>query len=251
VTVRAEYRARTVLAACAVLALTSLHHVYGAIHYATPWRYHAVHVSAVAGVVILGAYWLGRARPGTNAGRAADWVLQGVTWLVPIMLIGGFEGLYNHVLKNALYWGGLPADWMTSLFPPPTYEMPSDLLFEITGILQVLPAAVSALQPLLTLHAFRHLGMVFLVPTVVGSPLPASFAVPAAYGDLLAGLLALAAIVALRARARIALPLTWVFNVIRWTWSTRSTRGSATTCSSAPRTSSPPSSCRRWSSHTS
>ncbi len=72
----------------------------------------------------------------------------------------------------------------------------------------------TALQPLLVLHAFRHVGMVFLVPNVVGSTLPAAFAVPAAYGDLVAGLLALAAIVALRARAGIALPLTWLFNVV-------------------------------------
>jgi hypothetical protein len=72
----------------------------------------------------------------------------------------------------------------------------------------------AALQPLLVLHATRHIGMVFLVPTVVGPALPASFAGPAAYGDLLAGLLALAAIVTLRARSRIALPLTWVFNVV-------------------------------------
>jgi hypothetical protein len=72
----------------------------------------------------------------------------------------------------------------------------------------------AALQPLLVMHATRHMGMVFLVPTVVGPALPAAFAVPAAYGDLLAGLLALAAIVALRARARLALPLTWVFNVV-------------------------------------
>jgi hypothetical protein len=71
-----------------------------------------------------------------------------------------------------------------------------------------------ALQPLLVLHAFRHLGLVFLVPTVVGDALPAAFAVPAAYGDLLAGLLALAAIVALRARASVAMPLTWLFNVV-------------------------------------
>jgi hypothetical protein len=71
-----------------------------------------------------------------------------------------------------------------------------------------------ALQPLLVLHATRHVGMVFLVPTVVGAALPARFAGPAAYGDLLAGLLALGAIVALRARARTALPLTWLFNVI-------------------------------------
>lgn len=72
----------------------------------------------------------------------------------------------------------------------------------------------SALQPLLALHAFRHLGLVFLVPTVVGSSVPASFAVPAAYGDLLAGVLALAALVALRGRSAVALPLVWLFNVV-------------------------------------
>jgi hypothetical protein len=33
---------------------------------------------------------------------------------------------------------------------------------------------------LLFLHAFRHMGLVFLVPTVVGSTLPELFAVPTA-----------------------------------------------------------------------
>jgi hypothetical protein len=79
--------------------------------------------------------------------------------------------------------------------------------------LAVLPLG-AALQPLLVLHALRHLGLVFLVPTVVGPALPASFAGPAAYGDLLAGLLALAAMGALRARSGIAIPLTWLFNVV-------------------------------------
>ena len=79
--------------------------------------------------------------------------------------------------------------------------------------LATLPLA-AALQPLLVLHAFRHLGMVFLVPTVVGPALPRAFALPAAYGDLLAGLLALAAIATLRAGASIAIPLTWLFNVL-------------------------------------
>lgn len=71
-----------------------------------------------------------------------------------------------------------------------------------------------ALQPLLVLHATRHMGLVFLVPTVVGGTLPAAFAAGAGYGDLLTGLLALAALVALRARASVAIPLTWLFNVI-------------------------------------
>ncbi len=69
-----------------------------------------------------------------------------------------------------------------------------------------------ALVPLLFPHAFRHLGMVFLVPAVVAPTLPPAFAIPAAYGDLLAGVLALLAIVALRGRWPLAIPLTWLAN---------------------------------------
>lgn len=72
----------------------------------------------------------------------------------------------------------------------------------------------AALTPLLLLHAFRHLGMVFLVPTVVGPALPAAFAVPAAYGDLLGALLALSSIMALRLRWALAIGLVWVFNLV-------------------------------------
>lgn len=79
--------------------------------------------------------------------------------------------------------------------------------------LATLPLGV-ALAPLLVLHALRHMGMVFLVPTVVGPSVPARFAMPAAYGDLLAGLLALAALIALRGAWSIALPIVWVFNVV-------------------------------------
>jgi len=72
----------------------------------------------------------------------------------------------------------------------------------------------AGLAPLLVLHALRHMGMVFLVPTVVGPSVPASFAMPAAYGDLLAGLLALAALIALRGAWSVAIPIVWVFNVV-------------------------------------
>ena len=71
-----------------------------------------------------------------------------------------------------------------------------------------------ALVALIFLHAFRHLGMVFLVPAVVAPSLPPGFALPAAYGDLLAGLLALLAIVALRYRWPLALGLAWLFNIV-------------------------------------
>ena len=63
-------------------------------------------------------------------------------------------------------------------------------------------------------HAFRHVGMVFLVPGVVDQPLPTEFANPAAYGDLATGVLALVAIIALRSRWSVAIALVWLFNIV-------------------------------------
>ncbi len=63
-------------------------------------------------------------------------------------------------------------------------------------------------------HAFRHIGMVFLVPGVVAQPLPSAFATPAAYGDLVTGMLALLALIALRTGWAGALALVWLFNIV-------------------------------------
>lgn len=72
----------------------------------------------------------------------------------------------------------------------------------------------AALGLLILPHAFRHIGLTFLVPSVVAEPLPSAFANPAAYGDLASGLLALGAVVALRLGWRLALPLVWVFSLV-------------------------------------
>ena len=71
----------------------------------------------------------------------------------------------------------------------------------------------SALQPLLAVHTIRYVGLVFLAPTVVRPTLSQNFAIPAGLGTALAGMLALAAIAALRARSPLAFPLTWIFSV--------------------------------------
>ncbi len=63
-------------------------------------------------------------------------------------------------------------------------------------------------------HAFRHIGMVFLVPGVVAQPLPDAFANPAAYGDLVTGVLALLALIALQTGWAGALALVWLFNIV-------------------------------------
>jgi hypothetical protein len=70
-----------------------------------------------------------------------------------------------------------------------------------------------ALIPLLVPHAFRFIGLSFLVPGVVSPSLPSAFAAPAAYGDLVAAVLAVAAILAVTSGASWAIVLVWLFNV--------------------------------------
>jgi hypothetical protein len=71
-----------------------------------------------------------------------------------------------------------------------------------------------ALVLLVAPHLFlRFIGLSFLVPGVVSPSLPAAFAGPAAYGDLVAGILAIISTVGLARRASWAVPLVWVFNV--------------------------------------
>jgi hypothetical protein len=68
-----------------------------------------------------------------------------------------------------------------------------------------------AIRPLLIVHSFRFIGLAFLVPGVVAPELPDAFARPAAYGDLIAAILAMLALAALK--TRLGLPLVWAFNL--------------------------------------
>jgi hypothetical protein len=67
------------------------------------------------------------------------------------------------------------------------------------------------LKPILLLHGFRFLGLAFVVPGVVSPELPAAFAQPVAYGDLLSAILALLAVASLGTRTGTV--VTWVFNI--------------------------------------
>ncbi len=97
-------------------------------------------------------------------------------------------------ILSLVVWG-LIANWL--LAPWLEKKSPHDALFWL-----ILP------------HAFRYMGMVFLVPGVVARPLPGAFATPAAYGDLVTGVLALLAVIALRTGWAGALALIWLFNIV-------------------------------------
>jgi hypothetical protein len=68
-----------------------------------------------------------------------------------------------------------------------------------------------ALRPLLILHSFRFIGLAFLVPGVVSPDLSPAFARAAAYGDIVAAILALLSLLLLPSAAGVG--AAWIFNL--------------------------------------
>src|SRR5215831_19035190 len=71
----------------------------------------------------------------------------------------------------------------------------------------------TALTPLLLYASFRVNGLMFLMPGLVSAQLPKAFAIPTAYGDLAAAVLALIALWLVQLEKTAAIPLVWLFNI--------------------------------------
>lgn len=128
-----------------ILLLTSAHHAYGAYIYASPWRLHVVALAAAAAILIGASAGLYR-RYGGAVRTIALWLFAAAAFVFPFAMIGFFEGGYNHALKNALYFGGASPELLQRLFPAPTYELPDSVIFELTGIAQLLLAVPGAIH---------------------------------------------------------------------------------------------------------
>jgi len=94
----------------------------------------------------------------------------------------------------------------------------STLVFWIAARIYVLPRLDelkprTILLPILLLHSFRHLGLMFLASGATYPGIPTQFAYPAAFGDLVAAVLAIVAIPAVARQARSARILVWLFNI--------------------------------------
>ena len=123
--------------AVCLLILTAVHHAYGALVYHTPWRLHVTLIALPLAIAIL----IG------SQSRTEIWrkITGALIFIFPVLLIGVFEGGYNHLLKNLVYFTAGAATTQ-SLFPPPTYELPNDWLFEVTGVAQFFLAPFAALE---------------------------------------------------------------------------------------------------------
>jgi hypothetical protein len=94
----------------------------------------------------------------------------------------------------------------------------STLVFWIAARLYVVPRLGelqprAVLLPILLLHGLRHLGLMFLEPGAIYVGVPPQFAYPAAFGDLLAAVLAVVAIPPVAANRGSAKALVWLFNI--------------------------------------
>jgi len=127
------------IATSAVYIVTTFHHLYGAKIYNTPWRKD---VGTNGGLILLICfiflYLFNRYKK-----KVFLTLYTAVSFIVFELGIGLFEGLYNHVLKNILFFSGMPLVTWRKLFPAPAYEIPDNWLFESTGILQFFVALIS------------------------------------------------------------------------------------------------------------
>jgi hypothetical protein len=71
-----------------------------------------------------------------------------------------------------------------------------------------------ALSPLLLYACLRVNGLMFLMPGLVSPDLPRAFALPTAYGDVTAAVLALLALAFIRSGNNLAAAMVWLFNVV-------------------------------------
>jgi hypothetical protein len=85
--------------------------------------------------------------------------------------------------------------------------------FCVWPLLRTLPIEKALLWLVVPHMFFRFIGLSFLVPGVVSSSMPRAWAIPAAYGDLVAGVLAIIAALALSHMAGWAVAAVWIFNV--------------------------------------
>lgn len=153
---RPDPHARVLLSgALATLGLTAAHHAYGAVRYDTPWRLHGAFVALGIGLALAATSSAYRRHPDTPLGRFAGWTLAIMVLVFPVLVVGLFEGLYNHVAKDVLFLAGAPRDVLARMFPPPAYEMPNDAWFELSGVLQVVPAALACGALLRFVRALR------------------------------------------------------------------------------------------------
>lgn len=116
--------------------ISSAHHWYGATAYDTPWRAGVTYWiggSVLITYSLLYIYW-------KNVSNITGKIALFIFLFSAVIFQAGFimfECVYSHVLKNILFFGGMSQSILQRLYPAPAYHLPDNLIFELTGLLQL------------------------------------------------------------------------------------------------------------------
>jgi hypothetical protein len=133
---------KTLLASASILILTVFHHFYAAAIFDTPWRRHVAIIVMPVLLVMIVLYVLYQWRPMTLLGKTSLWLFMLVAVLVPIAWLGFYHGGYTHLVKLILVFVGVPQATFERLCP--VCEVPGDLVYEVTGVMEFLFALFAA-----------------------------------------------------------------------------------------------------------
>jgi hypothetical protein len=141
---------RATVPALAVLVVTTVHHVYGAALFETPWRLHVAYVSVPIALLVVVCARLGRIARESRIRCTASVLYFLLTGFFAVALIGVYEGGFNHLLPNLQYILGYEG------LREGLYEPPDNLLFQITGIAQFAIALLAGVRLWQLLRVLRR-----------------------------------------------------------------------------------------------
>ena len=133
---------KTLFASAAILILTVFHHFYAAAIFDTPWRRHVAIIVIPVLLAMIVLYALYRWQPTTLVGNASLWLFMLVAVLIPIAWLGFYHGGYTHLVKLILVFIRVPQATFERLCS--VCEVPGDLIYEVTGVMEFLLSLIAA-----------------------------------------------------------------------------------------------------------
>lgn len=134
-----------VFSSVGTMIITLVHHLYGAVIYDEPFRLHVAIFAVPVIVVLLSTYAGYNKIPNVVLRKICLFIFLVVSIFFSVAAIGFYEGGYNHVIKNILYFSGVSTDTLDELYPS-IYELPNDFVFEVTGIAQFVTGLICFIQ---------------------------------------------------------------------------------------------------------
>lgn len=145
---------RAMIWSVGTMVMTIIHHLYGAMIYDEPFRLHAAIFAMPVIVILLISYTSYQNGHNTRIRNSSRTIFIVVSVLFSVGTIGIYEGGYNHLLKNLLYFGGISIETLDRMYPS-IYELPNNFLFEATGIMQLMTGILCAREILKSLIKWK------------------------------------------------------------------------------------------------